>query len=47
MVAKELKRVKEYGRLAENKDDVDNFMEHLISEFGITEDSYDEEETDD
>lgn len=47
LVAKELKRVKEYGRLAENKDDVDNFMEHLISEFGITEGSYDEEETDD
>lgn len=46
LVAKELKRVKEYGRLSENKINVDAFMEELINDYNVTEDSYDEEEND-
>lgn len=47
LVSRELKRVGEYGRLAENKEDVDSFINALISEYNITEASFDEEENDD
>ena len=47
LVSRELKRVGEYGRLAENKDNVNSFINMLISEYNITEASFDEEENDD
>ncbi len=46
LVSRELKRVGEYGRLAENKDDVESFISMLIKEYGITEASFDEKEND-
>ncbi len=47
LVSRELKRVGEYGRLAENKDNVNTFILKLIDEYNITEDSFDEKENDD
>ena len=44
LVAKELKRAKEYGRLATNKHEVDNFINELVCEYNVTEDSDDERE---
>ena len=44
LVAKELSRVREYGRLAENKVDVDEFINQLINEYNVTEESFDEKE---
>lgn len=45
LVAKELKRVREYGRLAENISEVNNFIEQLVEDYNVTEDSDDERET--
>lgn len=44
LVAKELKRVKEYGRLAENLNEVDEIINQIINDYNITEDSDDEKE---
>ena len=45
LVAKELKRVREYGRLAENISEVNSFIEQLVEDYNVTEDSDDERET--
>lgn len=45
LVAKELKRVREYGRLAENISEVNDFIEQLVEDYNVTEDSDDERET--
>lgn len=45
LVSKELKRVREYGRLAENKKSIDLFIEEMILKYNITEESDDERET--
>ena len=42
LVSKELKRVEEYGRLAKNKKDIDKFINELIEDYNIVEDSFDE-----
>lgn len=46
LAAKELKRVKEYARLAENKGENDRFINSIINDYSITEESDDEKETD-
>ena len=44
LVCNELKRIREYARLAENKDELFDLIDNLIEEYQITEDSDDEKE---
>lgn len=43
LVSREIKRVKEYSRLAENGDEVEKFINSLVETYGIEEDIADEE----
>lgn len=45
LVANEIKRMSEYGRLANNSKDIKDEIKNLINEYGVTEDSCDEKET--